>query len=312
MTTKPPIAISKTRDASEQLAKFPEFPPRDDMQNTKYIYSASIITALMNYLGESDTVYVGSEIPLGWDASVRKGTLVPDLMVALNCDAARMDAQDGYEMRSQPHPPEFVLEVASVHTAERDYTEKREGYADYGVSEYWRFDPTDGGRYPAGLAGDRLVGGAYVPIELEYYGANNKRGYSEELKLYVCWEDGELRLYDPMSENYLRTHEESEARVAAESEARRTEAARADYADARADYADARADAETRARRAEAARADEAEARAEAEAEARRIEATARTEAEARADAEAEARRQSDALIRQLQEQLAQQRRDAN
>ena len=309
MTTKP-IAITAARDATEQLAKFPEFPPRDDMQNTKYIYSASIITALMNYLGDSDSVYVGSEIPLGWKASVRKGVLIPDLMVALNCDAARIDGQDGYEMRSQPNPPEFALEVASVHTAERDYTEKRVGYADYGVSEYWRFDPTDGDRYPEGLAGDRLVGGAYEPIELEYYGENNKRGYSEALGLYVCWEVGEreygeLRLYDPMSENYLRTHGESEARAA--------------DAIARADYADARADAEANTRRNEAARADyEAEARRieatrAAEAEARAAEAAARAaEAEVRAEAEAEARRQADALIRQLQEQLAQQRGDAN
>ena len=281
MTIKP-IAVTKTktRDASEELAKFPEFPPRDDMQNTKYIYSQSIITALINRLGESDTVYVGSEIPLGWDARVRKGTLVPDLMVALNCDAARMDAQDGYEMRSQPNPPEFVLEVASVHTADRDDTEKRVGYANYGVSEYWRFDPTDGRRYLAGLAGDKLVGGAYEPIELEYYGANNKRGYSAALKLYVCWEDGMLRLYDPESESYLRTHGESEALV-------EDAVARADYADARANYADARA-------RADAARAAEADARAEAE-------AAARADAEARAAA-------ADAVIRELQEQLARER----
>ena len=290
MTTKP-IAVAKTRDAPERLAKFPEFPPRDDMQNTKHIYSKSIITALMNYLGDSDTIYVGSEIPLGWSASVREGVLIPDLMVALNCDAARINAQDGYELRSQPNPPEFALEVASVGTARRDYTTKRAGYANYGVSEYWRFDPSDGRRYPAGLAGDRLVGGAYVPVELEYYGNRNKRGYSEVLGLYVCWEDGELRLYNPMDESYLRTHEEDAARAAdavaradAESEARRTEAMRA-------------AD--------EAARATEAEARAEAEAN--------RADAEAaRADAEAEARRQADDLIRQLQEQLAQQRGDAN
>ena len=248
MITKP-VAITDVREAEEEPDKFPEFPPRDDMQNTKYIYSQSIITALMNFLGESDSVYVGSEIPLGWRASVRKGTLVPDLMVALRCDAARMDAQDGYEMRSQPNPPEFVLEVASVHTAERDYTEKREGYAGYGVSEYWRFDPTDGGRYPAGLEGDRLVGGEYAPIELEYYGANNKRGYSAALGLYVCWEDGMLRLYDPEGENYLRTHEESEARADAESDARLAEAARADYADARAALAEARAEDADAARR---------------------------------------------------------------
>ena len=74
MTIKP-IAVTKTktRNASEELAKFPEFPPRDDMQNTKYIYSQSIITALMNRLGESDSVYVGSEIPLGWDAARPQG-----------------------------------------------------------------------------------------------------------------------------------------------------------------------------------------------------------------------------------------------
>ena len=144
------------RDAGGGLAKFPEFPPRDDMQNTKYIYSQSIITMLMNYLGNRDTTYVGSGVPLAWSAILRKGVLIPDLMVARNCDVDRLDAQDGYELRSQPGPPELVLDVASVHPAQWDYTAKRAGYAAYGVGEYWRFDPTDGGRYDAGLAGGRL------------------------------------------------------------------------------------------------------------------------------------------------------------
>ena len=271
------IGVADANGTGEELARFPEFPPRDDMQNNKHIYTKSTITALMNYLGDPDRTCVGSEIPLGWTASVRRGVLVPDLMVARNCDAARVNAQDGYEMRSQPGPPEFVLEVASVHTAKRDEDAKRAGYAAYGVSEYWRFDPTDGRRYDAGLAGDRLAGGEYEPIELERYGANNKRGYSEALGLYVCWEEGELRLYDPVSESYLLTHEEEAA-------ARRAEAARADRAEARADYAEARAD------RADA-RVAEAEARAEEEAEARRREAA-----------------RADAVIRELQEQLAQER----
>ena len=89
MTTKP-ISIADVRETEEELAKFPEFPPRDDMQNTKYIYSQSIITALMNRLGESDTVYVGSEIPLGWDARVRKGD-------------ACAGSDGGAELRRRPH-----------------------------------------------------------------------------------------------------------------------------------------------------------------------------------------------------------------
>ena len=39
-------------------------------------------------------------------------------------------------------------------------------YAAYGIPEYWRFDPTDGDSYPAGLAGDRLVDGEYQPITI--------------------------------------------------------------------------------------------------------------------------------------------------
>ena len=50
----------------------------------------------------------------------------------------------------------------------------------------------------------------------------------------VRWEDEWMRLYDPVSESYLRTHEE--------------DAARADDVVARADYAAARADAESAAR----------------------------------------------------------------
>ena len=142
MTTKTtkPIDVADARDAGEEPAKFPDFPPRDDVQNTNYIYSQSTITALMNYLGNPDTTYVGSETPLAWTASVRKGVLIPDLMVARNCDAARLDAQDGYEMRSQPGPPEFVLKVAS------------------------RFTRRSGIIPPRGLEGDRLICGAYEPI----------------------------------------------------------------------------------------------------------------------------------------------------
>ena len=293
------IGVADARDAGEGLANFPDFPPRDDMQNNKHIYTKSTITALMNYLGNPDRTCVGSEIPLGWTASVRRGVLVPDLMVARSCDVDRLDAQDGYELRSQPNPPEFVLEVASVHAALWDYTAKRAGYAAYGVGEYWRFDPTDGRRYDAGLAGDRLAGGEYEPIELERYGNGNKRGYSKALGLYVCWEGEKLRLYDPVSESYLLTHGE-------EASARRTAEALADYVDALEDYSDAlrdatkaMVDAKASARRAEAARVADAEARAEAE-------AAARADAEAWAEAEAEARRRAHEVIRQLQRQLDQ------
>ena len=125
-------------------------------------------------------------------------------------------------------PPDFVLEVASKTTGKIDYTDKRVDYERYGVAEYCRFDSTGGEYHDASLAGDRLVYGRYEPIEIERVGELRLRGYSEALGLYICWELGELRFYDPGAGAYLRTHyDEAFARQAASARAEQ-EAARAD------------------------------------------------------------------------------------
>lgn len=46
------------------------------------------------------------------------------------------------------------------------------------------------------------------------------RGFSAALNLYVCWEHGQLRWYDPISGNYLLTHDEEADGHAAERAAR--------------------------------------------------------------------------------------------
>ena len=107
-----------------------------------------------------------------------------------------------------------MLEVASPSTGRNDYTDKRLKYEEYGIAEYWRFDPSGGTYYDAALAGDRLVEGQYQPIEIKRVSEGRWRGYSNALGLYVCWEDGFLRFYDHESEVYLRSHQEAEDRVA--------------------------------------------------------------------------------------------------
>ena len=51
----------------------------------------------------------------------------------------------------------------------------------------------------------------YQPIDIEVLDEGRLRGYSEVLGLYVCWEEGMLRFFDPVTESYLRSHEEAEA-----------------------------------------------------------------------------------------------------
>ena len=101
-----------------------------------------------------------------------------------------------------------LLAVASVTTGQNDYTQKRDDYAAFGVPEYWRFDPSGGEYHDAPLAGDHLVDGVYQPIEVVQFGETTYRGHSAVLGLDLCWEDGQLRWYDPASGRYLLTYDE--------------------------------------------------------------------------------------------------------
>ena len=161
----------------------------------------------------------------------------PDMVVAFGVDAASIGETNGYVISEAGKPPDFVLEIASAHTARRDYIAKRPIYAGLGVMEYWRYDHTGGRQYDAALAGDRLTTeGVYRPIELTTEADGVIWGYSEALSLSVCWVERELRFWDRLRRRYLpgpsemadplELDRERSARLAAETRAD-SEAARA-------------------------------------------------------------------------------------
>ena len=126
-----------------------------------------------------------------------------------------------------------MLEVAAPDTWRREGAAKRDIYAEMGVPEYWRFDPT-GECFSPPLAGERLGDdGQYHPIPLDTDGY--LRGRSDVLGLDLCASpDGRLRLYDPAAGQWRRNYYEAAAarqaaavaRQTAESARRAAEAAR--------------------------------------------------------------------------------------
>ena len=210
--TRPPAAMPAAPVAADaaapDFAQFPDYPPRDDMMNTRYLHDYGNQPALRLYLGNPDSTIVLGEVPIAWDIP-RGGSRVriPDLLVACNVNAAQILNQKGYAIRQQGKAPDLVLEVASDTTSRRDETEKWHDYAAFGVPEYWLFDPDWGQRYEQGLTGWTLVNGSYEPIPIHEYAADMRYGYSAALGLYVCWEHGRLRWYDAAT-GYLRTHDE--------------------------------------------------------------------------------------------------------
>ena len=219
---------SKTTTLTQQmgeLERFPDYPPREDMQNWLYLYDSSILTSLVIHFADEPNVTVASEVPVGPGLPVRDDARIPDLLVVRDGDRELMEEQRGYAIDRQGKAPDFVLEVASPTTGRVDYTDKRTDYERFGVAEYWRFDPSGGEYHDAALAGDLLVEGKYEPIAIETLDDGRLRGYSEALGLYVCWEDGHLRFFDPGTESYLRSHdEERTGRLAAQARAGAAEA----------------------------------------------------------------------------------------
>ena len=196
--------------------KFPVFPSRGDMQNPIYLHDLGYQAALRRHFGSPETTIVLGEVPVGRDLSQRRGLRVPDLLIAFGVDRRRIITDRGYSIEHWGKAPDFALEIASETTAENDVTGKGDDYAAFGIPEYWRFDPSGGEYYPAGLAGDRLVDGVYQPISIVTVDETHQWGHSQVLGLDLCWEEGWLRWYDTTARRYLLTSdEEAEASLAA-------------------------------------------------------------------------------------------------
>lgn len=146
----------------------------------------------------------------------------PDVYIAFGVDTVSVRERDGYVMHEAGKPPDFALEVASISTRRRDMGPRRVLYAEIGVGEYWRFDPTGGRHYGYVLAGDLLADGAYHPVDLTQDDDGTLWGYSPVLDLCLCARDNRLMYYDRKQGRYLtNVAEEMAARRAAEAEVER-------------------------------------------------------------------------------------------
>ena len=222
MTTRP-----VTPPDAGKIIQFPDAPPEEltayyDLNFPGYPGSLSV------HFGSPDTTVITSEVAAALiPTESYEGVLYPDLLIAFNADPAVVIARNGYLIPEHGKPPDFVMEVASESTARRDETVKRDAYAALSVPEYWRFDATGGRRYRTPLAGDRLVGGVYVPVPIHRTDDEHYWGHCDVLGLDLCWEEGKMRFWDPATRRYLATFvEESVARREAEARAAEAEAGR--------------------------------------------------------------------------------------
>ena len=176
---------------------------------TQEPFFTDFMSTLRHYLRQYADVLISGDSCLYYDRGNLNRRYEPDCYIAFGVDVAPIHARNGYMVWIAGKPPDFALEIASESTWRRDLGVKRRDYARMGIREYWRFD-AEGQYYGAPLAGDRLVNGRYVPIPMERREDGSVWGYSAVLGLYLCWYEGWLYFWNPLTGTFLRNIDAAE------------------------------------------------------------------------------------------------------
>ncbi len=226
--------MSQTLAIEPDIVQYPTSDGKPVAESERhFLRLAGAAYGIRKHLAGRDDVYVGSNLLVFDEPGNPRRHLSPDIFVAFGVRRGERDLFKIWEEK----PPAFVLEITSASTRREDERTKRQRYAQWGVGEYFLYDPRGEWLKPP-LQGFELRGKRYRKMR-EIALPNGERGLrSESLGLGLWLRGSDLRLHDPAIGRDLPTPEE--------------EGAGRDIAEARADAAEYRADAaENRAEAAE-------------------------------------------------------------
>ena len=204
-------------DRPENRFRLPDIPERhpDDMTSVDNLHRYGALANIIQHLARPETTIVSAEhYVVPGPAYVAGESRYPDLLVAFDVDPTRYEASNGYIVSEQGKPPDFILEVASRHTAGDDLGAKRDYYERLQAGEYWLFD-SRGRFYGFTLRGYRLEGGRYQAIPAPEIRPDVFQGYSTALGMNLSAEDGYLGWHDPATGEHIPTLPSQMARAMA-------------------------------------------------------------------------------------------------
>ncbi len=165
------------------------------------------IQILRNYYQNEKDVYVSGNLLIYYERGNPRKSISPDVFVAFDVEKKQRNT---YLTWAEAQTPDFVLEVASPSIFPKDIGEKKDLYASVlAVKEYYIYDPM--GQIVPSFVGYRLIDGEYQEITLI-----NDRLPSETLGLELGEHDGNLRLYNPTTSQWLQTPQERATNAEAE------------------------------------------------------------------------------------------------
>ena len=167
----------------------------------------------MNYLIETlkvhfqsrTDVYVSGNIMFYYEEGNPRKVFSPDVMVSFGVSG---EDRRTYKLWEEKNFPQVVFEISSRGTWGEDLNKKWFLFQQFGVKEYYIFDP-EYDYLPEPLIAYRLKRG-----ELKQVSIKNRRILSEAIGLEIVDTGEGLRLFNPETKQFMRTLAESENEVA--------------------------------------------------------------------------------------------------
>jgi Uma2 family endonuclease len=202
--TAPP----QTANALPQSANV-RYPESDGKPMTETDLHARVLiylrSALEYFFRDDPNVYISGNLMLYYEEGDPSASVSPDVFVV---KGIRKKARRTYKLWEERKAPDVAFELTSRSTRWDDLGTKRALYAEFGVKEYFIYDPHHEYLKPP-LQGYRLERNDFAPILADVQG----KLHSAVLGLDVQIVGDDLRLFNPHTGKYLLTLEEAEDEI---------------------------------------------------------------------------------------------------
>jgi Uma2 family endonuclease len=163
-----------------------------------------LIETLKVHFQPRTDVYVSGNIMFYYEEGNPRKVFSPDVMV---CFGISNEIRRTFKLWEEKQFPQVVFEISSRGTWGEDLNKKWFLYQQFGVKEYYIFDP-EYDYLPEPLIAYRAKRGEFKQVAVK-----NNRIFSEQLGLDVIDTGEGLRFFNPESKEFLRTLTEAEAEV---------------------------------------------------------------------------------------------------
>lgn len=184
------------------------YPESDDEPMAETDIHANLLiylrTSLEIFFAEREDVYVSGNIMFYYVEGDPTEVISPDVLVCFGIPKGMRISYKTWEENDVF--PSVIIEIASKGTWKKDRIEKRELYEMFGVKEYYIFNPLFPKKMPEFTVFHLNETGILERVPIE-----NNHIRSKILGLDLVVTDKTLRLYNPKTEEYLKSTEEISA-----------------------------------------------------------------------------------------------------